>query len=99
MIGHGGAGTTLSALACGLPLLILPQGADQYIIGDLVVAAGAGLLLAPPDVNPSSVRASVLSLLEEPDQWVGTRRLQREIAAMPGPVDVVHLIEQLVAGR
>ncbi|HEV2582443.1 MAG TPA: nucleotide disphospho-sugar-binding domain-containing protein, partial [Ktedonobacteraceae bacterium] len=41
VICHGGAGTTLSALALGLPLLILPQGADQYIIGDLVLAAGA----------------------------------------------------------
>jgi UDP:flavonoid glycosyltransferase YjiC (YdhE family) len=97
VICHGGAGSTLSALAQGLPLLILPQGADQYIIGDLVAATGAGLLLAPPDVNPSSVRASVRSLLSEPDRWVGTRRLQREIAAMPGPAEVVSLIEQVVA--
>ena len=99
VICHGGAGSTLSALAQGLPLLVLPQGADQYIIGDLVAAAGAGLLLAPPDVNPSSVRASVLALLSEPDRWVGTRRLQRAIAAMPGPSEVVPLIEQLVTGQ
>ena len=50
----------------GLPLLILPQGADQYVIGDLVLAAGAGLRLVLGDVNPSSVRASVLALLNEP---------------------------------
>ena len=98
VICHGGAGSTLSALAQGLPLLILPQGADQYIIGDLVAAAGAGLLLTPPDVNPSSVQASVLALLSEPDRWVGTRRLQREIAAMQAPAEVVPLIEQLVIG-
>lgn len=96
VICHGGAGSTLSALAHGLPLLILPQGADQYIIGDLVAAAGAGFCIAPPDVNPSSVRTSVLALLSEPDRWVGTRRLQREIAAMTGPAEVVPLIEQLV---
>lgn len=98
VICHGGAGSTLSALAQGLPLLILPQGADQYIIGDLVASADVGLLLAPPDVNPSSVRASVLALLSEPERWVGTRRLQQEIAAMPGPAEVVPLIEQLVLG-
>ncbi|HKV59023.1 MAG TPA: glycosyltransferase [Ktedonobacteraceae bacterium] len=97
VICHGGAGSTLSALAQGLPLLVLPQGADQYVIGDLVVAAGAGLLLVPSEVNPASVRASVLALLGEPDRWVGARRLQREIAAMPGPDEVVGLIERLAA--
>ena len=96
VICHGGAGSTFSALAQGLPLLILPQGADQYIIGDLVAAAGAGLLLVPSEVNPSTVRASVLALLSEPDRRVGTRRLQREIASMPAPAEVVPLIEQLV---
>ena len=95
VICHGGAGTTLSSLALGLPLLILPQGADQYVIGDLVLAAGAGLLLAPPDVTPSNIRANVLALLDEPVYRDGARRLQREIATMPGPVEVVHLIEKV----
>jgi UDP:flavonoid glycosyltransferase YjiC (YdhE family) len=99
VICHGSAGTTLSSLALGLPLLILPQGADQYVIGDLVRAAGAGLLLAPADVNPSTVRSNVLSLLNEPAHRAGARRLQREIAAMPGPAEAVPLIEELAAGR
>ena len=99
VICHGGAGSTLSSLALGLPLLILPQGADQYVIGDLVRAAGAGLLLAPADVNPSTVRSDVLALLNEPAQRVGARRLQREIAAMPGTAEVVPLIEKIAADR
>lgn len=97
VICHGGAGTTLSSLALGLPLLILPQGADQYVIGDLVLAAGVGLLLAPPDVNPSTVRANVLALLDEPAHRAGARRLQCEIAAMPGPEEAAHLIEEVAA--
>jgi UDP:flavonoid glycosyltransferase YjiC (YdhE family) len=95
VICHGGAGTTLSSLARGLPLLILPQGADQYVIGDLVLAAGVGLLLAPPDVNPSTIRTNVLALLDDPVYREGARRLQREIAAMPGPEEAVHLIEEI----
>ena len=42
VITHGGAGTTLGALAFGLPLLVLPQGADQYANAERVVSAGAG---------------------------------------------------------
>ncbi len=99
VICHGGPGTTLSSLARGLPLLILPQGADQYVIGDLVLAAGAGLLLAPADVTPSTIRANVLALLDEPVYREGARRLQREIAAMPGLEEAVRLIEEVADGR
>lgn len=99
VICHGGAGSTLSSLALGLPLLVLPQGADQYVIGDLVQAAGAGLVLVPAEVNPASVRASVRALLDEPAYRLGACRLQCEIAAMPGPAEVVPLIEELAADR
>jgi UDP:flavonoid glycosyltransferase YjiC (YdhE family) len=97
VICHGGPGTTLSSLARGLPLLILPQGADQYVIGDRVLATGAGLLLTPADVSPLTIRANVLDLLNEATYRVSARRLQREIAAMPGPEEAVHLIEEVAA--
>ncbi len=97
VICHGGSGTTLSSLALGLPLLILPQGADQYLVGDLVRASGAGLCLTPQNVNASTVRKSVLALLDEPGYRANARRLQREIAAMPGPEESVRLIEKVTA--
>src|SRR6202165_5812126 len=97
VICHGGPGTTLSSLALGLPLLVLPQGADQYLVGDLVRASGAGLCLTPRHVDASTVRQSVLALLEEPGYRANARRLQREIAAMPGPEEAVHLIEGVAA--
>lgn len=98
VICHGGAGTTLNSLARGLPLLVLPQGADQYMMGDLVVAAGAGLCLAPSEVDAASIRESVLALLEAPTYRAGARRLQHEIAAMPGPEEAVPMVEAVAAG-
>ena len=95
VICHGGPGTILNSLAQGLPLLILPQGADQYVMGDRVLEAGVGLRLVPADVNPASVQKSVLALLEEPSYRAGAHRLKREIAAMPGPEEAVHLIEEI----
>ncbi|HLV97538.1 MAG TPA: nucleotide disphospho-sugar-binding domain-containing protein [Ktedonobacterales bacterium] len=97
VICHGGTGTALSSLALGLPLLILPQGADQYLVGELVKASGAGLCLTPQHVNASTVRQSVRALLEEPSYRANAHRLQREITAMPGPEEAVHLIEEVAA--
>src|SRR5947208_14124392 len=40
---------------------------ENYLIGDLLVASGAGLVLTPADVSPSTVRAGVITLLESDD--------------------------------
>ena len=47
VVTHGGAGSTLGALAFGLPLLVVPQGADHFYNADRVVAAGAAIQLMP----------------------------------------------------
>jgi UDP:flavonoid glycosyltransferase YjiC (YdhE family) len=98
VICHGGAGTTLGSLAQGLPLLILPQGADQYVIADLVLASGAGLSLAPSEVSPSSIRANVLALLLGASYRASAEHLQREIAEMPGAEEAVHSIQERAQG-
>lgn len=97
VICHGGAGTTLGALTEGLPLLVLPQGADQYLIAERIVAAGAGIRLAPAAVTPASVRAGVRALLGHPRYASAARRIQRQIAAMPTPESVVAHIEMVAA--
>ena len=96
VICHGGAGTTLAAAAAGLPLLLMPQGADQYVLTELVVRAGAAVCLPPPAVNARNIRQAVLSLLNEPAYRAAARSLQTEMAAMPPPEAVVPEIETVV---
>jgi UDP:flavonoid glycosyltransferase YjiC (YdhE family) len=95
---HGGSGTTLAALAHGLPLLVMPQGADQRWNGDRCAALGAGLTLYPAAVTPEAVRAATRGLLDQPSYRAAAGRIQAEINAMPGPEQAVGLIEEL-AGR
>jgi UDP:flavonoid glycosyltransferase YjiC (YdhE family) len=94
VICHGGAGTTLGTLAHGVPLLVLPQGADQYMIGERVVASGAGLRLTPPETNTDSVRGCVMDLLHGTRYRRAACHVQSEIEAMPAPDDVVPVIER-----
>ena len=96
VICHGGAGTTLAALATGLPLLILPQGADQYVIGEMIVGAHPGVRLVPSEVNSAAIRSSVVALLNEHAYRSNAYRLQCEIGSMPAPDTAVELIEDVV---
>jgi UDP:flavonoid glycosyltransferase YjiC (YdhE family) len=92
VIAHGGAGTMLGALAHGLPLLVLPQGADQYYNAERVAAAGAGLSLAPELATSAAIAHAVDTLLGDARLRAGAQRVAAEIAAMPGPdTAVAHL--------
>ncbi|HEV7790336.1 MAG TPA: glycosyltransferase [Pseudonocardia sp.] len=94
---HGGAGTMLGALAAGVPLLCLPQGADQHFNADRVVAAGAGLKLLRDQLTPHAIQAAVAALLDEPGYRLAARRIADEIAAMPTPVEALAAIMRLIA--
>ena len=42
MIHHGGAGTVATAARAGVPQIVLPQAADQFLWRNQVVALGLG---------------------------------------------------------
>ena len=65
VVTHGGAGSTLGALAFGLPLLIVPQGADHFDNADRAVAAGAAIRLMPDRLTADSARDAVRMLLHD----------------------------------
>ena len=97
VVSHGGSGTMLSALGAGLPLLMIPQGADQFINADRCVATGVGRSLGPPQVTAEAIRRDVSALLDEPHYRESARRVKREIESMPTPEDVVGVLEDLAA--
>jgi UDP:flavonoid glycosyltransferase YjiC (YdhE family) len=64
VIGHGGLGTVLCALAHGVPQLLLPLGRDQAFNADRVERVGAGIRL-PTDGPPARIRTSLRGLLTD----------------------------------
>lgn len=85
VIHHGGAGTMFGALAHGVPQVVVPQGADNFINGGLVAGAGAGKVLQASDVTPEGVRNALLSVLGDSSYAEAAGRLAAEVAVMPGP--------------
>lgn len=87
IVHHGGAGTMLSAAAHGVPQLVLPQGADQFVNADSIAAAGVGRRIGP---TPGAVGEAVGDLLGTCSERRAAATLQAEIAGMPSPDDVAY---------
>ncbi|MFI6264055.1 glycosyltransferase [Micromonospora sp. NPDC051006] len=98
VITHGGAGTTLGTLARGIPLVVVPQGADQFIQADRVAASGVGLALAPGQAEPAAIAAALRRLLDKPEFTAAARRIAAEVSAMPSPDAVAEQLRAEVAG-
>ena len=96
VVAHGGSGTLLGALEQGLPLVLLPLGADQPANAEAAEAAGVARVLDPGRMTPEDVRDAVRMVLTQPAYRNHARRLQAEIAALPAFEQGIRLLERLV---
>ncbi|SDW38555.1 glycosyltransferase, MGT family [Amycolatopsis xylanica] len=80
---HSGAGTTLAALSSGLPLVLLPRGADQFPTAAACERAGAAQVITPDRLTADAVRHAVATVLKDDSYRSAARGLQTEINAMP----------------
>ena len=99
VVSHGGSGTFLGALGLGLPQLCLPQAADQFRNASAAVSTGAGLALAPDTATPEAVRDAVRRILLEDSFRSAAAGLADSILAMPGPAEVVRVLERVALDR
>jgi UDP:flavonoid glycosyltransferase YjiC (YdhE family) len=98
VICHAGTGTTLAALTAGLPLVLVPQGADQFENARACERAGAAQVLLPDQVSPPSIRQAIGAVLEsESPERTAARQLAAEIAAMPPATHVAEALTSPVA--
>ena len=64
-ITHGGMNSVSESLFYGVPLVVIPQMSEQWIVGRRVEELGAGVFLAKEDVTPQSLRSSVERVLAD----------------------------------
>jgi UDP:flavonoid glycosyltransferase YjiC (YdhE family) len=91
----GGFNTVMGALQFGLPMLVLPLGADQPRNARRVASLGAGVSLEATAADPDTVRRVVRDLIIQPSYRVIASRLQERIERMPGPDDAAMYLESL----
>jgi UDP-N-acetylglucosamine transferase subunit ALG13 len=84
-VAHGGSGSTLAALAYGLPMLLVPQGADQFENAKACADLGVARVLMPGEMTREAVRDALLDLLGDPGYGERAAAVAAEIATMPPP--------------
>lgn len=94
MVGHGGSGSMLAAFSHGVPQLMLPSGAYQFLNAEVATRRGLARALLPPDVTAARVQELVRDLLADAAARQAARSLAEEISAMPSPE---HVAVQLLA--
>jgi UDP:flavonoid glycosyltransferase YjiC (YdhE family) len=92
MVGHGGSGSTLTALAAGVPQALVPLFVDGPANARRIAALGAGLVA-------EDLAADVRALLEDPRYRRAAQTVAAEIAALPSVDEAVELIQRSAAGQ
>lgn len=93
VICHGGAGTTLAALASGVPLVMTPRGtASQLRMVEACARAGVAEVAALGDL--AGLAGAIRSAIGDAALAGRARALADEIAALPEPAEVAAEVER-----
>jgi UDP:flavonoid glycosyltransferase YjiC (YdhE family) len=91
IVHHGGAGTTMTALAAGIPQIVVPGPGDRTEHARLVAARGAGLAVPTRALDAAALEG----LVSDAALATNAREVAAEIAAMPPPADLVEPLAAL----
>ncbi|MGW2720255.1 nucleotide disphospho-sugar-binding domain-containing protein [Streptomyces sp. NPDC001492] len=90
IVHHGGSGTTMSALAAGVPQLVMPALADNHINARAVEERGVGIGTA------DAAATALASLLSEPAFSKAARDVAAEIRSLPSPATLAARLHGLL---
>ncbi|MGK2849337.1 MAG: glycosyltransferase [Candidatus Limnocylindrales bacterium] len=95
---HGGYGTLLDAVDAGVPLVVVPFGADQPVNAAAIQRLGIGIVVEEESMTPQTIREAVDSLLDVRSPHRQRLQALREAwRALPGPAQAVEAVVALAA--
>lgn len=98
VITHGGLNTVLDALACGVPLVALPQGFEQPTIAARIEHTGVGAVIRyrNQQLDPKYLQKMIKQVLKSEflNYRKNAQRIQQKIAQEKGVVKAANIIEE-----
>ncbi|MFJ9038499.1 macrolide family glycosyltransferase [Streptomyces sp. NPDC102406] len=90
---HAGMGGCGEGLTAGLPMIAVPQGAEQFMNADRLVELGVARRIDTGDATPQTLRAALRDLLADPERAARSRALRAAAHAEGGTTRAADLIE------
>ena len=87
------------ALNAGLPMVLIPIGADQPYNAACCAALGVGVVIEPGERSAEAIRAAVRAVMDNRSYRQKAEQVRAEMAALPGPEHAVTLLERLTAEK
>lgn len=90
---HGGMGSTMEAVLRGVPMVVVPQMAEQELTADRVAELGLGIRLNLDDVTPKTLATAVDTVLSDPAYAAACARVgaaARAAGGAPAAADVLE---------
>jgi UDP:flavonoid glycosyltransferase YjiC (YdhE family) len=95
VISHGGVGSVLGPLHYGVPLIVIPLGADQLENADRLAAANVAHVIQLADLTSRAVAEAADATFNDEMMLANALALRDEIAMMPSPTELVPTLESL----
>ena len=95
VVSHAGSGSMLGALAHGLPLVLLPMGADQMLNAARARELRVAEVLDPVSATSAAIKHASEKVLTDPTYRRNAEQVRREIRALPRPEHASALLERL----
>ncbi|MFJ9884350.1 macrolide family glycosyltransferase [Streptomyces sp. NPDC091287] len=94
---HAGMGGCGDGLLAGVPMIAVPQGAEQFMNADRLVELGVARRIDTPDATAETLRAALNALVNDPETARRSARLRAAARSEGGTQRAVGLIEDMLA--
>nr|WSW66246.1 glycosyl transferase [Streptomyces sp. NBC_00995] len=93
---HAGMGGSAEGLYNGVPMIAVPQGADQFMNADRLVELGVARRIDTADATAEALKAALTELVTDPGVAERSARLRAQARAEGGTPRAADLIEELL---
>lgn len=94
---HAGMGGCGEGLLAGVPMIAVPQGAEQFMNADRLVELGVARRVDTADATPETLRAALNDLVTDPERADRSQQLQATARAEGGTQRAADLIEDMLS--
>ena len=92
---HGGFGTVMGAIDSGVPMVIVPLGADELQNAERAQRLGIAIVVEPARAAPQVLRDAIADALASDSHHSAVQALQTEAMAMPTMPDAVKRLVEM----